>query len=105
MVTDENTERKTQAAALAGEDPIVVTGGSVLLEYPDQPDNTFVDDGYGSGKKGKMKKLKNKSKGTDKAELTFVRVLDKSGNKLAEIDLKTLGKNNNLRIEISYTVP
>ena len=106
MVTDENDERKVQAAALAGEDPIVVTGGSVILEYPDDTNNTFLDDGYGHGKNGKMKKLKNKCKGKDTAELTFVRVLDKSGTTLAEIDLKSFNKKNkDLRIEISYAVP
>jgi hypothetical protein len=106
MVSDENTERNIQAAALAGEDPIIVTGGSVILEYPDDTDNTFVDDGYGHGKKGKMKKLKNKSKGKDDAELTFVRVFDKSGALLKEIDLKALGKKNkDLRIEICYAAP
>lgn len=106
MVTDENDELKAQAVALAGEDPIVVTGGSVILEYPDDPNNTFMDDGYGHGKKGKMKKLKNKCKGKDNAELTYVRVFDKSGTKLTEIDLKALGKkNNDLRIEISYAIP
>ncbi len=105
MVTNVDTEGKDMTSAMAGEDPIVVTGGSVILQYPDQPDNTFDDDGYGNGKKGTMKKLKNRSKGTHKAELTFVRVFDKNGNKLSEIDLKALGKNNDLRIEISYAVP
>lgn len=105
MVMDANTEGTPQANAVAGEDPIVVTGGSVILEYPDQPGNNhFADDGMGTGKKGRMKRLKNKSQGTDKAELTSVRIL--VGQTLSQqIDLTKLGKNSDLRIEIHYAIP
>jgi hypothetical protein len=81
------------------EEPIIITGGSVILEYPDTTTNKFDDDGSTPGRR---KKLKNKSNGTDKVQLTHVDITDKDDNVLMKIDLSTLGINKKCKIKVYY---
>lgn len=84
------------------EDPIVVTGGSVTLEFADSTNNRFIDDGSTPGSK---KKFKNKTNGTDNAELTYVRITDKSDKVMMEIDLSTLGIKKSCKVKVFYSIP
>ena len=92
----------TDAQAAAAQEPIVVTGGSVILEYPDTTTSNFED--YNSSP-GTRKKLKHKLHGTDRAELTFVRITDRRDNLLLEIDLRMLGKHKDCKVKIFYDEP
>jgi hypothetical protein len=94
------TKKKQGDDALAlDEEPIIITGGSVILEYADSLNNKFDDDGSTPGKR---KKLKNKSKGTDKVSLTHVDITDKDDNVLMRIDLDVLGINKKCKVKVHY---
>lgn len=91
--------KKKKDSFVAGGEPIVITGGSVILEFPNATNNKFEDDGPPPLNK---RKLKNKS---DRAELTFVRITDKSDNLLMEIDLHLLGIKKSCKVKVFYEIP
>jgi hypothetical protein len=95
------SKKKQGDDALAvDEEPIIITGGSVILEYADNSNNKFDEDGSTPGKR---KKLRNKSKGSDKVQLTHVDVTDKDDIVLMRIDLDMLGINKKCKVKVYYT--
>jgi hypothetical protein len=91
---------KKRAPMTPEEEPIIITGGSVILEYPDTVNNKFDDDGSMPGRK---KKLKNRTRGSDRVYLTFVDITDKNDNVLMTIDLNTLGVNKKCKVKVYYS--
>lgn len=91
---DEDNDNKE----LEGETPIVVTGGSLKIEYADKDPDGFEDDGSTAGTK---KKLRHKKR--DDVELTRVLITTKTSNTpLMEIKLRDLGKHHDCKIVIFY---
>ncbi len=89
--------RKKQRAPT--QDPIIITGGSVKLEYANKTSDGFVDNGSGGGKK----KLKHKKNSTGPVVLTVVEIVDTKGVVPTQrIDLRALGISGNCTITINY---
>jgi hypothetical protein len=83
---------------LVGDTPIVITGGSVYLEYSDKPDDGFDADFASGGKKG----VKHKKNSGDKVELSYVDITDGSDKLMMRINLVQLGKHKDCKIKIYY---
>ncbi len=81
------------------QDPIIITGGSVFLQYANKTSDGFVDNGSGGGKK----KLKHKKNSTGPVVLTVVEIVDTKGVVPTQrIDLRALGISRNCTITINY---
>jgi hypothetical protein len=83
------------------QDPIIITGGSVKIQYAERGNDGFDDDGSVTGR---TKKLKHKRNSSGRAELTRIEVYQpRNGTTPVQtVDLKSLGINRNCRIEIHY---
>jgi hypothetical protein len=83
------------------QDPIIISGGSVKIEYADKTNDGFDDDGSTGGSK---KKLKHKRNSAGKAELTRIEIYQprNATTPVQIVNLEGLGINKNCRIEIHY---
>lgn len=97
---DKPDRGKKRAPSSPEEEPIIITGGSVILEYADSVNNKFEDDGSSPGRR---KKLRNKLKGSEKSYLTYVDITDKDDNIVMSIDLNSLGINKKCKVKVYYT--
>ena len=102
MATGKGKERK-ESALLDGQ-PIIITGGSLSLEYADETTTNsdgFDDDGSTAGVR---KKLKHKKNTGDKVELTRLVIVDKGDEDtiLMRINLRDLSITKKCRIKIFY---
>ena len=89
-----------------GDTPIVVTGGSLKIEYADKraEDDAFDDDNSTAGTKKKLRHSKHNSD-PDKVRLTTLQVFDRdSGDKLAEVNLQAFRNRGRCRVEIHYEI-
>jgi hypothetical protein len=100
---EEEFERRPEKKEILveGETPIVITGGSVNIEFADQGDDGFEPDNPVPGFKMKLKHKKNPQ---DKVELTRVQVTTKAGAVLMEIDLRALDKHKNCKVKVFYNL-
>lgn len=89
-----------RAPATLEEEPIIITGGSVILEYADSINNKFDDDGSVPGRR---KKLRNKTRGSDRVYLTTVDITDRDDNVVMSIDLNSLGFNKKCKVKVYYS--
>ena len=96
--SEESTEKRKKIL-VEGETPIVITGGSVHIEYADQGDDGFDEDVSIPGFKKKLRHRKNPG---DKAKLTRVEVTTKAGKVLMTIDLRNLDKHKDCKIKVYY---
>jgi hypothetical protein len=107
MPTEKAAKQKSKAGSRGRkkfaptQDPIIITGGSVKIEYSDKADDGFDDDGSLGGRK---KKIKHKRNSAGRAELTRVEIYHpRNGTAPVQtVDLRSLGINRNCRIEIHY---
>ncbi|MBA2733768.1 MAG: hypothetical protein H0U54_12850 [Acidobacteria bacterium] len=92
--------RKKQRAPT--QDPIIITGGSVKLEYANKSIDGFRDNGSGGGKK-KLKHKRNREDNPEEtwtADLTCLIVTDTAAGTAQTIDLRRI--SDHCRIEIFY---
>ncbi len=95
---------KKRAPMTPEEEPIIITGGSVILEFPDNANNKFDDDGSMPGVRKKLKNKKGRGH-SDKVYLTHVDITDKDDNVLMTIDLSTLGINKKCKVKVYSSLP
>jgi hypothetical protein len=82
-------------------DPIIITGGSLNIEFADSGDDTFDPDTPATGKK----KFKHRKNTGDKVRITRVVIRTKgSDDPLMEVNLDNLGKNKDCKIKIFYEI-
>jgi hypothetical protein len=85
---------------MVGDTPIVITGGSVNLEYADKPDDGFNPVSSGSG----IVRFQHKKNVGDKVELSYVEIVDGAGNILFNVNLFNLGKHKDCKIKVYYDI-
>lgn len=92
--------KEKDLAAAPTQDPIIITGGSVKLEYADKTVDGFETDITANGKT----RVKHKRNSSGKAELTRIEIYHpRTGTAPVQtISLKDLGINRNCRIEVHY---
>ena len=98
---EQREEKEKKEKFVEGETPIVITGGSVNIEFADQGDDGFEDDVSIPNFK---KKLKHKKNGADKVELTRVVITTKSNVALMTIDLGALAKTKDCKVKVFYNL-
>jgi hypothetical protein len=83
------------------QDPIIISGGSLMLQYANTASDGFADNGSGNGKK----KLKHKKSSAGPVELTVIEIVDTAGVVPSQqIDLKALGISHHCRITVNYNL-
>jgi hypothetical protein len=81
------------------QDPIIITGGSLFLQYANKTADGFADNGSGNGKR----KLKHKKNSVGPVVLTVIEFQNSQGQTLLpSIDLRALGINHNCQIIVNY---
>jgi hypothetical protein len=81
------------------QDPIIITGGSVMLQYANTASDGFDDNGSGNGKK----KLKHKKNGTGNVELTVIEIEDTTGVlQPRRIDLRPISRHCKITIRYNF---
>lgn len=98
------SSRRRQRIFRETEDPIIITGGSLRLEYMDDATDGFVPD-TGSTPGGKIKLRHRKSDdnvAVDKVRLTRVVITKRNDVPLMEINLEKLGKNKDCKVKVFY---
>ncbi len=100
-------EKKVKKLFAPSDTPIVISGGSISLEYADKDDDGsndfFEPDGHIPNRKKKFKHKKNMD---DKAHLTYLIIVDKDdeSNVIMKIELEKLRIHKKCKIKIYYDI-